>query len=291
MIRYLPAGLYIGFARPSNCYKSSKYLTAQSCLKGQNAIATFNIALQHLKIVAMSAPKVLLITGGNTGLGLEIVKSLCRSLTNYDIIIGCRKLSSGDAAIEEVRKEYPSTSSTLSTVQVDLASDDTLEKAVETISSKHGRLDALVNNGGASFDNQIQSGALSIRDGWNKSWDTNVTGTQVLTTLAIPLLLKSSDPRLIFMASGTSSMTETEQHDTEISKRINGSPPNGWPKENMALNTTSYRSTKTGLNMMMREWNRILKNDGVKVWCVSPGFLATGLGGVGAERLKKVRNA
>lgn len=28
-----------------------------------------------------------------------------------------------------------------------------------------------------------------------------------------------------------------------------------------------------------REWFRFLKNDGVKVWCISPGFLATGLGG------------
>ena len=30
--------------------------------------------------------------------------------------------------------------------------------------------------------------------------------------------------------------------------------------------------------MMMREFSRILKNDGVRVWGVSPGFLATGLG-------------
>lgn len=32
------------------------------------------------------------------------------------------------------------------------------------------------------------------------------------------------------------------------------------------------------MNVMMREWHRLLKEDGVKVWCVSPGFLATGLG-------------
>lgn len=29
---------------------------------------------------------------------------------------------------------------------------------------------------------------------------------------------------------------------------------------------------------MMLEWTRILKADGVKIWCISPGFLATGLG-------------
>jgi NAD(P)-dependent dehydrogenase (short-subunit alcohol dehydrogenase family) len=51
---------------------------------------------------------------------------------------------------------------------------------------------------------------------------------------------------------------------------------------------TSYRSSKTGLNMLMREWAKILKNDGVKVFAISPGFLATGLAGVGAEQLKKV---
>lgn len=32
-------------------------------------------------------------------------------------------------------------------------------------------------------------------------------------------------------------------------------------------------------NMLSREWHRILKNDGVKTWAVSPGYLATGLGG------------
>jgi len=42
--------------------------------------------------------------------------------------------------------------------------------------------------------------------------------------------------------------------------------------------------------MMMRQWHRILLNDGVKVWAVSPGFSATGLGGVGPEVLKKVSN-
>lgn len=41
----------------------------------------------------------------------------------------------------------------------------------------------------------------------------------------------------------------------------------------------SYKSSKAGLNMMMVEWHRILQKDGVKVWSIAPGFLATGLGG------------
>lgn len=40
--------------------------------------------------------------------------------------------------------------------------------------------------------------------------------------------------------------------------------------------------------MMMLDWVRVLEPDGVKVFCISPGFLATGLGGLGKEFLKKV---
>ena len=42
--------------------------------------------------------------------------------------------------------------------------------------------------------------------------------------------------------------------------------------------------------MMMLDWHRILKNDGVKVWSISPGLLATGLGRIpgGPELLKKM---
>ncbi|KAI4162386.1 MAG: hypothetical protein LQ342_003952 [Letrouitia transgressa] len=234
--------------------------------------------------------KVILITGANTGLGLETIKSLCSSSVKYDILLGCRDPSKGDAAISVLKQQYPSTASSLSVIQVDLASDDSLQKAVDTISTQHGRLDILLNNGGATFDPAIASGSLSIREGFNKSWDVNVTGTHVLTTLAIPLLLKSADPRLIFMTSGTATLTETTILDTEPHKRINASPAAGWPKDGTAMvPLTAYRSSKTGLNMLMREWVRILRNDGVKVWCLSPGFLATGLGGAGPEALKKVR--
>lgn len=234
-----------------------------------------------------SDKKILFITGGNTGLGYEVVKALAKSSQVYEIIIGCRRPSSGEEAIESVKKEVQ-TSSTFGTVEVDLESDATLEKAVESLTTKYGRLDVLINNGGAAFDTQITSGKMSIREGFNKSWDVNVSGTHVLTTLAIPLLLKSSDPRLMFITSGTSTLAETERLDNEMYKRLNASPSAGWPKEQNIPPIISYRSAKTGLNMLMREWHRMLLNDGVKVWCISPGFLATGLGGAGADRLRKV---
>ena len=139
-----------------------------------------------------------------------------------------------------------------------------------------------------------------MRQAWNTSWNVNTVGTQIMTATFAPLLLKSHDPRLLFMTSGTSTLTGTEN----LASPINKVPAAGWPKTTLTAqnNLPAYRSSKCGMNMMMRgmsqhcslphpifltnlffvthsEWHRMLKEDGVKVWCLSPGFLATGLGG------------
>lgn len=227
--------------------------------------------------------QVVFITGGNTGLGFEVVKALAQSDTAYEIIIGCRTKSKGDAAIESVKS---GSSSSFSTIEIDLESDSSIENAVESL-SKYGHLDVLINNGGAAFDRGIQEGKYGLREGLNKSWDVNVTGTHVLTTLAMPLLLKSSNPRLLFITSGTSSISETDAEKYPKLAHLNQPLDAGWPKPEQPNPISYYRSSKTGLNMLMREWHRILGKDGVKVWAVSPGFLATGLSGLGPETLKK----
>ena len=236
----------------------------------------------------MSSNTIIFITGANTGLGYEAVKALYKADKTYTILLGSRSASKGDDAISSLKQEIPKSSSTITTVPVDVESDESIQEAFSTISTQHDRIDVLINNAGAGFDGEIQAGNLTTREAWNKAWDINVSGTHVLTEIFMPLLLKSKDPRLAFITSGTSGLVETERFDTPALQRINASPEAGWPKPKQVNPITSYRSSKTGLNMLMREWTRILKNDGVKVWAISPGFLATGLQGVGVEQLKKV---
>jgi len=58
-----------------------------------------------------------------------------------------------------------------------------------------------------------------------------------------------------------------------------------WPKK-IEFENIGYRCSKTALNMLMFDWNhKFLKEDGVKVWGVGPGFLATDLGNI-RERIK-----
>lgn len=128
-------------------------------------------------------------------------------------------------------------------------------------------------------------GAEGIREAWNKAYSVNVTSTQVFTTQFIPLLLASSSPRLLFITSGLSSLKTCA--DGRVTAMSSGPPPKGWPKT-LPPSMVAYRSSKTALNMMMLDWARLLEPDGVNVFCISPGFLATNLGGMGASFLKNV---
>jgi len=224
------------------------------------------------------SPKIVLITGANTGIGYEAVKALCQSSIPYKIILSGRNLQKAEDATKLVQSEVPETSSTISALQLDVTDDKSIQAAFQKVSADFGALDVLINNAGASFDKPIADGTMTTREAWNTSWDVNVTGAHIVTETFIPLLIKSSDARLIFLASGTASLTETH-----VEHRINLAPEKGWPKAGRSI--ISYRSTKTGLNMVMREWCKILRHDGVKIWAVAPGFLATGLGG---EDLKKM---
>ena len=125
---------------------------------------------------------------------------------------------------------------------------------------------------------------MSLRECFNKAYDVNLAGTNVLTWTLMPLLLKSADPRLIFV-TGLS-------HITQAAESYFPTPPQpaGWPKR-IAFETIGYRCSKMALNMLMLDWSHKLKADGVKVWAVDPGVLDTGLGKPTEEVKKQLRLA
>ncbi|CAG8908984.1 unnamed protein product [Penicillium egyptiacum] len=221
--------------------------------------------------------KVIVITGGNTGIGLETVKALYQSDQHYHILLGGRNLNKAQIACQNIITE--AAQSTVVPFLVDVESDESIEAAFDQIAAKYDRVDCLINNAGACFDAYIDQG-MTARQAWNKSWDVNVTGAHIMTTKFLPLLLKSQDPRLLFITSGLSSLQGAS--DPENPKNIFA--PAGLPK---ALPFVGYRSAKAGLNMLMVEWSKVLRNDGVKVWAVAPGLLATSLGG-DTELLKRL---
>ncbi|KAK5987213.1 Short-chain dehydrogenase/reductase tropE [Cladobotryum mycophilum] len=199
----------------------------------------------------MSDKEIVFITGANKGIGYETVKALFQSPKSYHVFLGTRSVANGDAAVAQLSKEVPRTSSTVEVVQIDIEDDESITRAAELVKGKTGRIDVLVNNAGAAFDTTFVNDASRWRTLFNQSFNVNVTGTQV------------------FMPSWS------------------GGVAGGWPKDDNFTAIQAYKTVKTGLNMLMLTWYQILKADGVKTWAISPGFLATDLGEK-KEMLKKV---
>lgn len=119
----------------------------------------------------------------------------------------------------------------------------------------------------------LQAAEVGMREAWNRCYDVNVTGAQIITHTFVPLLLRSSNPRLIYITSGLSSLSPM----TDVYTPTRLAVPGGWPRPEVHP-YRAYRETKTALNMAMLEWYWQLREDGVRTWGASPGFLATNLG-------------
>jgi Short-chain dehydrogenases of various substrate specificities len=96
----------------------------------------------------MASPKIVLVTGGNGGLGYETVKAFYESEKSYRILMGSRSLDKAKAAIEQLHTECPSATNTVEAVELDIASDESIEKAYAKVQTDVGYIDALVNNAG-----------------------------------------------------------------------------------------------------------------------------------------------
>ncbi|KAF4814687.1 Short-chain dehydrogenase/reductase tropE [Colletotrichum siamense] len=218
----------------------------------------------------MSAKRIALITGANTGIGYETIKALLSSARSYHILLGSRSAEKGAAAAAQLRNDVPSTASTLEVVQIDVDSDESIASAFELVRSKHGRLDYLVNNAGCALTEPDKP----PRDAFNAMYNTNVSGQHIVTMTFAPLLIKSDDPRLLFLTSGTAHLARFAEEFWP-----GEAPAAGWPKSASHFAPTGYRVSKTALNMLVLAWHWTLRADGVRVWGVSPGQLATNLGG------------
>ncbi|VUC23491.1 unnamed protein product [Clonostachys rosea] len=219
--------------------------------------------------------KVVFISGANTGIGFETAKAFIQSPNPYYLFLGSRSAEKGNEALERMRADNLDVSQ-VEVVQLDLASDESIKRAVDVVKTRKGRLDILINNAGAGFDNYFIQGKMSLRDCFNQAYDVNVSGANVMTWEFVPLLLKSSTPRILFVA-GLSQMTAAAESYFPTPPQ-----PAGWPK-NISFETIGYRCSKTAMSMLMLDWHHKLKEDGVKVFSVSPGTCATNLGGLGEE--------
>lgn len=92
--------------------------------------------------------KVVLVTGSNTGIGYETVKALLQSEKLYHVFLCSRYVARGQQALEQLQKECPAVANTVQLLQLDVADDESIQKAYDEVKTTVGRLDVLINNAG-----------------------------------------------------------------------------------------------------------------------------------------------
>lgn len=137
---------------------------------------------------------------------------------------------------------------------------------------------------GVNLDIQAAIGKMTVRQAMTQTNNINVVGTHLLTLALVPLLLESETPRLAFTSSEMGSLAGTEKTGGVLP---NAAPAKGWPKKVDVMTYPgfpAYRGSKAALDMIARDWARVLKEDGVKVHIIDPGLTATKFAGGTPER-------
>ncbi|KAI9817472.1 MAG: hypothetical protein M1827_001082 [Pycnora praestabilis] len=129
--------------------------------------------------------KVILVTGGNTGLGKETILQLAKHDPSY-IYLAARTPSKAEAAISEIKTSVPKASITY--LPLDLSSLASVKDAADKFNSQSQRLDILMNNAGIMA---VPEG--ETKDGYEIQFGTNHMGHALLTKLLLPTLLKTAE--------------------------------------------------------------------------------------------------
>ncbi len=205
----------------------------------------------------MTNPKTFLITGANKGIGYEIARQLAK--TGARVFVGARDAGRGDAAAGKLRAEF--SGAEIEFLPLDVADPASIDRAVETLTSKLKTLDGLINNAGVLDDDTgasvLDADIALIR----RTLDTNTFGPLYLTQKLAPLLEKAADGgRVVNLSSGLGQLSD------------------------MGDSHPAYSISKTALNAVTRQLASALQKKGVAVNSVCPGWVKTEMGGEGAPR-------
>ena len=191
---------------------------------------------------------VALVTGANTGVGFEVVRAL--AALGMTVYLGSRNQKKGRAAVAALAE-----AGDVRLVVIDVTDERTMLATVEMIDAAHGKLDVLVNNAGIAFGgNVLEASPETIRE----SLETNLHGPVRLVQLALPLLRRSGQARIVNVSSITSLMRWISNPDPRAS-------PDQIPY--------SYAVAKVAQNAATVMLANALKADGIKVNAGTPGYV------------------
>ena len=136
--------------------------------------------------------RIALVTGANSGLGLESVRALAKR--GATVILACRSAQRADATKTQLLEEG---CTRLDCLDLDLADLNSVQRAAETVTKRYGALDLLLNNAGVMAPPRTLTS-----QGHELQFGVNHLGHMALTQKLLPLMQDRLDPRVVTVTSG-----------------------------------------------------------------------------------------
>jgi NAD(P)-dependent dehydrogenase (short-subunit alcohol dehydrogenase family) len=202
---------------------------------------------------------VVLITGGNTGIGRATAVALARK--GARVIITSRDEGRGKLALDGIRRD--SGRDDVEMIGLDLASLASVRRSAEEFADRFDRLDVLINNAGVALTRGVRQ---VTHDGLEMQFGVNHVGHFLLTRLLLPLIRQSTPARIVNLSSAAYLLA-----------------PDGLDFEDLQ-SEKSYQGFKCyGLSKLANiyftlELARRLEDEDIAVNAVHPGYVDTELG-------------
>jgi 3-oxoacyl-[acyl-carrier protein] reductase len=197
--------------------------------------------------------KVALVTGGSRGIGRAVVETLAGA--GYVVVVNYAK--SVDEA-EALKSELSLKGHSVDLEKADVADYAQARQMVDNVASRHGRLDALVNNAGITRDGFLM---LMSPDDWSEVISTNLTGVFNCSKAAICHMMERRSGVIINISSLSG---------------ITGLP-----------GQANYAAAKGGVISFTRALSKEVAQFGIRVNAVAPGVIETEMIGALNKRTRE----
>jgi len=184
--------------------------------------------------------KVALVTGSSSGIGFETSLALARN--GYHTFATMRNLGKDEKIKQIIEKEDLS----IEILELDVDSEESVNRAIKTVSEKKGRIDVLVNNAGYGMWGTVED--VSI-DEFKEQFETNFFSIIRLIQKVAPIMRKQSSGNIVNISS--------------VAGRI------GFPV------SPAYISSKFALEGLSESLRFELMPFGINVIIIEPGVIKT----------------
>jgi NAD(P)-dependent dehydrogenase (short-subunit alcohol dehydrogenase family) len=198
---------------------------------------------------------IALVTGANKGIGREIVAQL--AALGMTVLLGARD----QQRREEAAAALHGAGADVHPIALDVTDLHSVRDAAAHIDERFGRLDVLVNNAGITGVRGQSPSTADLAE-VRAVFDTNYFGVMAVTNAMLPLLLRSSAPRIVNVSSGVGSIAAMSDPEDPLA---------GLPA------SAAYVPSKTALNSLTVQYAKELRKDNVLVNAADPGYCATDL--------------